>query len=127
MSEFETMLIYYFLFIFKNENYDEALEYFQKEVSADAKNGYAYSWMALIYQSKEEYGMALTSVNNALKYIPKKDASFLAATYIIRADTYLGIKDTLMAINDYGNAIRINPSSAVMFTAFSLVCTTFVM
>ena len=96
---------------FKNENYDEALEYFQKEVSADAKNGYAYSWMALIYQSKEEYGMALTSVNNALKYIPKKDASFLAATYIIRADTYLGIKDTLMAINDYGNAIKINPSN----------------
>lgn len=96
---------------FKNENYDEALEYFQKEVGTDAKNGYAYSWMALIYQSKEEYGMSLTSANNALKYIPKKDANFLAATYIIRADTYLGIKDTLMAISDYGNAIRIDPSN----------------
>lgn len=96
---------------FKNENYDEALEYFQKEVGTDAKNGYAYSWMALIYQSKEEYGMSLTSANNALKYIPKKDANFLAATYIIRADTYLGIKDTIMAISDYGNAIRIDPSN----------------
>lgn len=96
---------------FKNENYDEALEYFQKEVGTDAKNGYAYSWMALIYQSKREYGMSLTSANNALKYIPKKDANFLAATYIIRADTYLGINDTLLAINDYGNAIRVGPSN----------------
>ena len=56
----------------QNENTEEALEYFNKEVDDNPKNGYAYSWIALLRDHQEEYGRALTAVNLAIKNIPKK-------------------------------------------------------
>lgn len=60
----------------QKENTEEALEYFNKEVDENPKNGYAYSWIALLRDSQEEYGRALTAVNLAIKNLPKKDAEF---------------------------------------------------
>ena len=94
----------------QNENTEEALEYFNKEVDDNPKNGYAYSWIALLRDHQEEYGRALTAVNLAIKNIPKKDAEFLAATYNIRANVYLELNDTISALNDYASAIKVLPS-----------------
>lgn len=94
----------------QKENTEEALEYFNKEVDENPKNGYAYSWIALLRDSQEEYGRALTAVNLAIKNLPKKDAEFLAATYNIRANVYLELKDTISALNDYASAIKVMPS-----------------
>lgn len=47
----------------RKENYEEALTYLNKEVESDPKNGYAYSWIAMIRHTQEEYGRALTSVD----------------------------------------------------------------
>ena len=94
----------------QNENTEEALEYFNKEVSENPKNGYAYSWIALLRDNQEEYGRALTAVNLAIKNLPKKDPEFLAATYNIRANVYLELKDTISALNDYASAVKVNPS-----------------
>lgn len=94
----------------RNENYEEALNYLNKEVESDPKNGYAYSWIAMIRHSQEEYGRALTSVNLALKNLPKKDGEFIAATYNIRAGVYLALEDTIKALNDYASAIKACPT-----------------
>ena len=42
----------------QNEKPDEALEYLNKEISENPKNGYAFSWIAMIRQQHEEYGQA---------------------------------------------------------------------
>lgn len=94
----------------RNENYDEALNYLNKEVENNPKNGYAYSWIAMIRHSKDEYGRALTSADLALKNLPKKDGEFIAATYNIRAGVYLALEDTVKALNDYASAIKACPT-----------------
>lgn len=94
----------------RNENYSEALNFFNKEIEADKQNGYAYSWIAMIRHSQEEYGRALTAVNMALKYVPKRDVDFLSATYNVRAGIYLALEDTIKALNDYASSIKTNPS-----------------
>lgn len=94
----------------RNENYDDALIYLNKEVENDPKNGYAYSWIAMIRLTQEEYGRALTSADLALKNLPKKDSEFIAATYNIRAGVYLALEDTIKALNDYASAIKACPT-----------------
>lgn len=94
----------------RNENYSEALNFFNKEIEADKQNGYAYSWIAMIRHTQEGYGRALTAVNMALKYIPKRDVDFLSATYNVRAGIYLALEDTINALNDYASSIKTNPS-----------------
>lgn len=93
----------------RNNNYDGALEYFNKEVAADSKNGYAYSWIAMIREYQEEYGRALTAADLALKNLPKKDIEFLSATYNIRAGVYLNLEDTVKAMSDYATSIKVAP------------------
>lgn len=94
----------------RNDNYEEALNYLNKEVESDPKNGYAYSWIAMIRHSQKEYGRALTSVDIALKNLPRKDGAFIAATYNIRAGVYLALEDTIKALNDYAAAIKACPT-----------------
>ena len=94
---------------YANRNYDEAMSYFQKETQENEKNGYAYSWMANICLSKEEYGSGLSLANKSLKYIPSKDKEFICAAYGVRANIYLALKDTIKAIGDMDAALKIDP------------------
>lgn len=90
-----------------DRNYDEALQYFRKELSDNSSNGYAHAWVGLIYYVNEDYGMALTSYNKAIRHLPSKDKSFLASTYSSRSKIYLSIKDTASALKDVSTAIKI--------------------
>lgn len=92
-----------------NNNLDEALNFFNKEVSDNPKNGYAYAWIGTIYASQGENGRALSAIDKALKYLSKKDETFLAGTYDVRAGVYCELKDTVKALADYAMAIKITP------------------
>jgi clan AA aspartic protease (TIGR02281 family) len=96
-------------------NTDEALEYLNKELGENSQNGYALAWIATIRNHQNEYGRALTAVNLAIKYIPKKDKEFQSASYAIRAASYLGVEDTIKALKDYNRAIEINPTDADLY------------
>lgn len=93
----------------QSENTKEALENLNKEISDNPKNGYAYSWLAMLQCHLEEYGRALTSANNSLKYLPKKDVEYLYFAYENRAKVYAQLGDTLNAISDYTMAIKVDP------------------
>ena len=56
-----------------NGDVEEALQYLQKELADNPKNGYAYFRMAWIFLQKDENGQALTNIEKALKLLPKKD------------------------------------------------------
>lgn len=71
----------------QNDDVAEALDFFEKDVQDNPKNGYSYSWLAYLWYKTEEYGRALTAANKAVKFIPKKDGEYLSFAYGIRAET----------------------------------------
>lgn len=93
----------------QKENTEEALEYLNKEVSDNPKNGYAYSWIAMVRCHQEEYGRALTAADLALKNLPKKDKEYIYFAYETRARIYCELEDTIKALADYTAAIKISP------------------
>lgn len=87
----------------------KAEDSFRKEIEEHPENGYAYLYLAHIQQHNEEYGKALSSVDNALKYIPKKDKEYKGACHYKRAGIYRALDKYDEAILDYTMAISYNP------------------
>ncbi len=99
----------------QKENTAEALDYFSKDVKENPKNGYAYSWMAMLYDHNGEYGKALTSAEQAVKLLPKKDTEYVVFAYATRGEIYLHLEDTTKAIADYATAIKTNPENSSLY------------
>ncbi len=59
----------------------EALEWFEKELSEHPDNGYAYIYISALRYGNNEYGKALSAINQALKKLPKKDKEYTAVAY----------------------------------------------
>ena len=95
--------------LYFDDKNDEALEYFNKELADNPKNGYAYMYVADIQRQADEPGAALNAANSAVKYMPKKDALMLSAVYSIRAQVQCMLKDTTAALADYALAIKTKP------------------
>lgn len=99
----------------QNQQIQEALDYFNKDLSENPKNGYSFSWIAMIRLHNEEYGKALTAADLALKFLPKKDAEYLIFAYSTRAGIYLNLEDTIKALDDYTIAIKIKPNEESLY------------
>lgn len=97
------------------ENYDEALNYFVKEADANPKGGYAHLMIAGLKLQQEEYGRALMAVDEAIKYIPSKDAEYAANAYRLRASVYLNLEDTAKALADLTTAIKKFPKQTELY------------
>lgn len=93
----------------QNNNPEEALEFLNKELAENPKNGYAFAFMALLKNYSEEYGKALSAANEAIKLIPTKDKEYQAFAYSIRGKVYLQLEDTVRALKDYARVIDIDP------------------
>lgn len=50
----------------------DALDWFNKEISEHPDNGYAYVYTSILRYGNQEYGKALTAIDNALKKTPPK-------------------------------------------------------
>ncbi len=93
----------------QEQKYDEAIEYFNKDLNENPKNGYSFVWIASLRDYRQEFGQALTAADLALKYLPKKDVDYVAYAYSTRAGIYLHIEDSVKALADYNEAIRLKP------------------
>ena len=93
----------------------KAEDSFRKEIDEHPENGYAYLYLAHIQQHNEEYGKPLSSVDNALKYIPKKDKEYKGACHYKRAGIYRALDKYDEAILDYTMAISYNPDDEDSF------------
>ena len=87
----------------------KAEESFTKEIEEHPGNGYAYLYLAHIQLHNDEYGKALSSIDNAIKYIPKKDKEYKGACYYKRAGIYRALDKNEEAISDFTTAISYNP------------------
>lgn len=100
------------------ENNDRAgaVDYLKKEIAADSKSGKAYDILGYIYYVDEEYGTALSLLNQAVQYIPKKKADDLSSALYHRAGLHAAIGDTISSISDYKAAIKLRPNFESAFT-----------
>lgn len=88
---------------------EKGIDLLNREIQEHPKNGYAYLWIGAARGRRAEYGKAMTAINYALKYLPKKDKSNVAWAYKLRALTYLNLEDTVAALADYAQAIKTAP------------------
>lgn len=95
--------------------FSEALEYLKKDVEENPKSGYAYNYISALQMYFDEPGEALTASNKAIQYIPKKDAENLASAYDGRASVYLALEDTVSALNDIAQAIKLQPKDEDLY------------
>lgn len=96
----------------QNKNYDEAMEFFKKEIKDNPKNGYAYMLMASVHSDNHDNGLALSEADLALKYLPKNDKKSIGVVYENRAYVYTVLEDTAKALQDYAAALKANPQSS---------------
>lgn len=94
----------------QNQDYDTAIDALNAELEADAKNGYAYLWAAMIYaNASDEYGTVLSYSDKALQYLPKKDNAYRSTAYDVRARAYYNLGKQENAIADISEAIKLDP------------------
>lgn len=98
-----------------NENKEEAIDYFNRDLQENPKNGYSFSWIAMLRNTEKDYGRALTAANMAIKLIPKKDVEYVTFAYSTRADVYLNLGDTVKALSDLTTAIKVAPDDCDLY------------
>lgn len=96
-------------------NKQSAMEYFNKEIDVNPKNGYVHMAMASFHIDNSEYGKARNSAELALKYLPKKDNESLSFVYMIRGLLHIIERDTTAAYADLTAAIQLYPSDETAY------------
>ena len=99
----------------QNENIEEAIDYFKKDLQENPKNGYSFSWIAMLRALEEDFGRALSAADMAIKLLPKKDAEYVIFAYSTRADIFLHLEDTIKAISDLTTAIKVKPDEEDLY------------
>lgn len=102
---------------YSEENYADALEWFNRELSEHPDNGYAYVYVSLLRYDNQEYGKALSALDNALIRLPKKEREWRSLSFASRAAVYAAINDTTKALNDLSQAIQINPTNPQFYNS----------
>lgn len=77
----------------QEEKMQEALDYFNKDLQDNPKNGYSYSWIAMLRGQDEDYGRALTAVDLAINICQRKirSMSFLPIRLVLGCTSILEI------------------------------------
>lgn len=91
------------------DNYTGAIEFFDKEIKENPKNGYAYLGKAAILFEQKHYDEVITSINKSLRLLPKKDKARTAAAHLLWGQTLLATRDTVGALSEMSRAISIEP------------------
>ena len=93
----------------ENEDSESALGAFKDEVKEHKDNGYAYLFIASIQQNNENFGEALSAIEYAIKYIPKKDKEYKSLSLYKRAGIYVALNESDKALKDFTSAIALCP------------------
>ena len=93
----------------ESEDADSALGSFRDELKEHKDNGYAYLFIASIQLLNENYGDALSAIENAIKFIPKKDKEYKSFAFYKRAGIYVALEDSEKALRDFTSAIALHP------------------
>jgi clan AA aspartic protease (TIGR02281 family) len=101
----------------RQENYDEALDYFSRELIDKPKNSMALFYRSSIHYIKDNNISALNDINEALKNFDKKNKVSIAGAHGMKAKIYLGISEKEKAVSEYTAAIRYNPENVSYYVS----------
>lgn len=102
---------------YNEEQYQDALDWFNKELSEHPDNGHAYVYISVLRYGNQEYGKALSAIDNALKRLPKKDKEWRSLAFASRAEVYAAMNDTIKALDDLSEAIKIDSSNPKFYNS----------
>lgn len=94
---------------YQEADYEQALDYFSREIKDDPKSYMAYYYRSAVYQVQENYARALSDINNAIKYTPPKEKKVLAGELRMRADIYVKTENYEAALESYASALKLVP------------------
>ena len=97
--------------LIEEQQFDEGIEFLNRELSLNPKNGYAMAWMAYAYRKKNEKGTAIELAHNALKNLPRAERYYAAFTHNLLSDIYWEMNDTVMAFKEIALAIKAEPKN----------------
>lgn len=89
------------------EDYATAQSLLEQELQLHPTNGYAYAWYAVI--ENEDINAKVLLLRNALDYLPKSDKDYRAWTYSTLGRTHHYLGDTVQAIENLTQAIKLQP------------------
>lgn len=90
----------------------DALDWFNKEISEHPDNGYAYVYTSILRYGNQEYGKSIVLNRQCTKKLPKKEKEWRSLTFVSCAEVYTAMGDTIKALNDMSQAIQTNPTNA---------------
>lgn len=93
------------------QKHDEAVTLLNNELEEHKDNGIAWVLLAGVQLKRELYGDALTSVNQGLKCLGKKDEYYSAALYV-RSMIYNALEDDSKALDDLNMMVKLAPKTA---------------
>ena len=93
-----------------NNEYDKAIEYYNKAIEADSKDDYPYIGLGIVYYDLKEYDKAKECYKKAIEANPKD-----AYSYNGLGNTYYDLKEFNKAIEYYNKAIEIDPKDAYSY------------
>ena len=96
-------------------NYDDAIEYFNKEIKEHPRNASAYLGLGAIYYDQKKYDEAYKVVNDAIETIPKKDKHLLSSAYYYKGTILLATTDTVAALQNFEKSISLDPKFADVY------------
>ena len=97
-------------------NYAEAMEYADKEVSANPKSGTASLIKGVIFHTVEMYGNAIQPLDQAVKYLPKKGTFPRSDALYFRGKCYFALGDTVKALSDINEAVKLSPDDTDLYS-----------
>lgn len=102
---------------YNEEKYADAMDWFNRELTEHPDNGYAYVYISILRYGNQEYGKALSAIDNALKKLPKKDKEWKSLAFASRAEVYTAMGDTIKALEDLSKAIQTDPSNTRFYNS----------
>ena len=99
---------------YREEKFDEAIDFFKKEITQNPKEGKAYYYLALINVKQETYAQGLAQVNLALSYLNPKD-SLIAFAWQLKGDIYHHLDDLEKFESSYAKAISLIPNELSIY------------
>lgn len=87
---------------------DEAISFLKKEINDHKDNGYALAWLASLQSHDGQFGAALSSINQAMKYLDKKD-DFFAFSLELRSYVFQELGEDRTAIEDLNMLVKLFP------------------
>ena len=88
--------------------YDDCQRYIDKELDENPENGYAHLMLAGVALENDDLSTALTSMGCCIKYLGD-DTETLAKAHKLRKDMRLEMGDTIKALDDISESIKLCP------------------